>query len=253
MARTQGERLWLIIGGLVAAVLTLIGYFAFISPQQDETSEVQGQVQSVEDRNSGLEATIATLRRENQDLATYEKQAAQARLELPDTADLSAFLRTLQSIGGSTRTDVVTLTAGNPVDVTSATAAASTSGSTSLPTTLPTTEAGTDQTTSATDPTASVGTDTTSLTSTASTASGPRVYALPISATVVGATTALDDFLTQLQSVQPRAVLISQLAESTVEGSRKAAGVTSLALTMYAFVAPGTAAQSEALQSATGR
>jgi hypothetical protein len=72
------------------------------------------------------------------------------------------------------------------------------------------------------------------------------VYALPITATVNGSVQALNEFLTQLQAVQPRAVLITQLVE-TVAGKgagrpAKGSGLPSIALTMYAFVAPGTAA-----------
>src|SRR4051794_12108137 len=120
MGRSQGERLWLIAGGITAFVMVLIGYFFFISPQQDETADVQDQVQTAQTANDALATKLARLAAQNKDLARYEQLAQKARLALPDTNDLSDFLRTLQSIGSATRTNVSSLAAGNPVDVTTA-------------------------------------------------------------------------------------------------------------------------------------
>jgi Tfp pilus assembly protein PilO len=83
-----------------------------------------------------------------------------------------------------------------------------------------------------------------------------RVYALPITMTVTGAVPALDQFMTQLQSVQPRAVLISQLTQTVagVRGSTAATATgkpTAITMTMYAFVAPSSATEAAQLQAAS--
>ncbi len=77
------------------------------------------------------------------------------------------------------------------------------------------------------------------------------VYALPITAQVDGSVSALDAFLTQLQSVQPRAVLISQITESSGADSGGASPAhLNLQIAMQAFVAPVGAAESAQLSAA---
>ena len=77
--------------------------------------------------------------------------------------------------------------------------------------------------------------------------SGSQIYALPITAQVSGSASQLDEFLSQLQSVQPRAVLISQINESagTPDGGTTGLAATQITLTMQAFVQP-----TEALEAA---
>jgi Tfp pilus assembly protein PilO len=232
MPRSQAERLWIVGGSIVALMMLLVGYFFFISPQRSETADVDGQVQTARSANAVLQSKIGKLRVQNQQIAKFRTVAGAARAALPNTSDLSDFLRTLQQIGGATRTDVSSLAAGDPVDV-SAVAAGGAPGS------APSSAAGTKAPSAPAAP------------------SGPGVYALPITAVVNGSADALNQFLTQLQSVQPRAVLITQLTESvagqTDGKGTKATTSTSISLTMYAFVSPGTAAESAQLQAAAGK
>jgi hypothetical protein len=65
-----------------------------------------------------------------------------------------------------------------------------------------------------------------------------------MTASVTGSSKALDNFLEQLQAVQPRAVLITQIGESTGTagaGAGSGSGATTLQLTMQAFVSPASA------------
>jgi Tfp pilus assembly protein PilO len=244
MGRSQSERLWLIAGGIAAFVMVLVGYFFFISPQQDETADVEDQVASVQTTNDALEAKIAHLAMQYKDLPRYQRLATQARLALPDTAALSAFLRTLQSIGSATSTSVSSLAAGTPVDV-------STAAGVQAATPAATPAATNDSIIAAAGgaPVAAGGAGTAPTTVVAPAAG--RVYGLPITATITGSVSELNDFLTQLQAVQPRAVLITQLSESVADGNGTRSGkVTSMTLSMFAFVAPGTAAESNQLQTA---
>jgi type IV pilus assembly protein PilO len=212
MPKAQLEKVWLAGGAVSALVVLLVGYFFFIGPQRGETGTVNTQVEAVQLQNTSLQQRIDTLTRQNKDLAKYQAALAEAELALPSTSGLPDFLRTLQSIGNATLASVSSLTVGPPTDVTTvAAAAAATPGK---PLTAPT---------------------------------GPRIYALSITAQVSGTVDQLGAFLDQLQAVQPRAVLISQIGETPSE----AGGSTGLSLTMQAFVAPTSAAESAQLASAS--
>jgi Tfp pilus assembly protein PilO len=226
MPKTHTERLWVLGGVIVALLMVFIGYTMFVSPQNSSTSTAQSEVSSANAANQRLQARINALRVQSKSLAQYQSDLRVAELALPSTSGLPDFLRTLQSIGNATRANVSSLTVGVPADVTGVAGASTSTGGAS-----------------------------TSTSSVART-SGLRVYALPITASVTGTTSELDQFLTQLQSVQPRAVLISQLTEGALVASGSSALGTvgsSLQLTMQAFVAPSDAAESARLSSASGK
>ena len=224
--RSQVERLWLVAGGLVAFVMLLIGYFFFISPQRSSTSDVNQQTATAQQQNAVLQARLDALREQNNNLSKYKAQLAAAQQALPSTSGTSDFLRTLQSLGAATLTDVTQLTVGQPIDVTPVSAAQPTASA--------------DATTTAAAPTAAA----------APAATTPGVYALPITASVTGTATALSKFLDQLQAVQPRAVLISSITmTSGSAGQNQPANGYTLELTMQAFVAPSSPAEGAALSS----
>jgi hypothetical protein len=178
-------------------------------------------VSTADSTNQRLESRIAALRAESKDLPKYQSDLAAAELALPTTSGLPDFLRTLQSIGNATLTTLSSLAVGPPTDVTSVAAGSSTNR-----------------------------------TAQSASSGGLRVYALPITAQVTGSTSALDQFLTELQTVQPRAVLISQLTEASATGGTGASGTasgTALQLTMDAFVAPSSPAEQAQLSLAAGK
>jgi K+-sensing histidine kinase KdpD len=219
--RSQTERVWLTAGGIAAFVVLLVGYFFFISPQRAQTADVGAQIATAKDANTVLQQRINALGVQNKDLQRYEDELAQAELALPTTSEVSDFLRTLQSLGNTTLTDVTALTVGQPVNVNAASAVQPTAAS----------EEG-----AAASSTSAAGTPAGGATTAAPAAA---VYSLPITATVSGSPTALAKFLDQLQSVQPRAVLITQLTETTGTAGTQS-GATLINLTMTAFVAPSS-------------
>jgi hypothetical protein len=264
MPRSQAERLWMIAGGLVAFLMVLVGYVFFISPQRDQTASVDSQVQSVQAANTALQNKLDLLAAQNKRLPYYQALAAQAQLALPGTSGLSAFLRTLQALGGSTHTDVTSLSASSPVDVTSAATApvsavapGTTGAASGTGVNAAASNGGGNSTGNGNAAATTEGVAPSSGTAAAAAGNQARVYALPITMTVTGAVPALDQFLTQLQLVQPRAVLVTQVNEA-VAGARgsgpvvgaASAGSTSLTMTLYAFVAPSTAVEASQLQNA---
>jgi hypothetical protein len=238
--RSQAERLWMIGGGVVAFVLFLIGYFFFISPQRSQTSDVNSQVATTRTQNQALQHRIDLLREQNTNLAKYQAELVKARLALPRTSDLSDFLRSLQALGSATLTDVTALTVGVPKDVSAVAAGTASTAPTAAATTSPAPAASP----GAAAPAAQVPGATT-----------PAVFALPITAVVYGSPGGLEKFLDQLQNVQPRAVLITQIAEgvpssATAQQSKLLSGQTSLQITLAAFVAPSNPSESASLAAA---
>jgi hypothetical protein len=227
MARTQREKLWLTGGVLVAVLMVLVGYFGFISSQKSQTSAVQEQINVATLRNGELRARLANLSEQNRNLAKYQTDIQQAKLALPDTSGLPDFLRTLQAIGAASQTNVASLSVGTPSDLTAA----------ALP------QTGTRGATTG----AATPSKTTSSSSGSAAGAGKKVYGLSISAVVSGSTAQLNEFLNQLQTVQPRAVLITAVTEAAGTAS---GATTSLNLTMQAFVQPASAAEQAGLASA---
>lgn len=220
MERSRPERAWVAAGLAGGFAMLLVGWLFFISPQMSETGAVNSQTGDAQVHNVMLQHTIAELAAQNKNLAQYRATLAQAQLALPSTSGLPDFLRTLQTIGNSTLTNVVSLTVGTPANVTVVSTRkieASAPGTSNNP--------------------AAVST------------SGPQIYALPITAQISGSDTQLDQFLSQLQSVQPRAVLISQIVESAgkADGGTTGLAATQLTLTMEAFVEPTGAVEAARL------
>src|SRR3954465_8136914 len=83
VARSQTERLWLIGGGTVALLLTVIAYFFFISPQRAETSAGRAQGADAQGHTARLQHKRNQLRDENRNLARYQAELAAAPLPLP--------------------------------------------------------------------------------------------------------------------------------------------------------------------------
>lgn len=232
MPKTHLERIWAGGAAFVAVIVMLIAYMFFISPQRDETSQVDGRVATTRLENDSLSQRIAAMTAENKNLATYERALTNARLALPAVSGLPDFLRTLQAIGNATLTSITAVTVGTPAPVAPPTVAptAAATGTSAPPSTAPSPAA-----------------------KTASPAA-PAIYSLAITAQVSGTSAQVEEFLRQLQSVQPRAVLITQIDVSDAAvlagsgfigtGSGPAAsantGVT-IGLTMSAFVAPSSA------------
>ena len=211
MPRTQKEKLWIVGGVIVGLIFVLVSYFMFISPQKSQTSSVRASIAAAQQRNDAAKARVTSLEQQNANIGRYQIELAQAELALPPTSGMPDFLRTLQALGAATQTTIASLTVSPPAPLTAN--AAATSGKSTTSTGTP---------------------------------SAP-VYGLSISMSVTGGTAQLGQFLTQLQTVQPRAVLISSVTQ-TQAGTGKAG--TTLAISMQAFVQPVSAAEQSRLAAA---
>lgn len=236
---SSSQRLWLIGGALAGLLMVVVGYFFVIAPKRSETADVNSQLASVRMSNTTLESHIALLAAQNKNLAKYEAALATEQKALPATPSLSSLVDSLQQLGAQSLVDVSSsATFGNITDAQTVNVTG-TSVSTDTTSTDTTGTSSTD-TTAANNAALDTTTTTTPTTSTATTTGG--VLAIPITLQVTGAVSQLDQFLTSLQNAQPRAVLITQIAEVTSPSSSGKSGsaMTSLQLTMQAFVDPST-------------
>jgi Tfp pilus assembly protein PilO len=114
------DRLWLIGGIVVVALLTAAGWFLVIHPKQTETAAVRDQI---DDGN----VQLVKLRHQLAELDTQQKQlpAMLARLAanqkalpsedaLPANNPQAAFLNQLQEFGTEAKVDIKSLTVGEP-------------------------------------------------------------------------------------------------------------------------------------------
>lgn len=233
MERTAKERLWLTGGALIAILLLVLGYFLLISPQRDKTSTVNSEIGTVRTQNLSLQQRINNLTAQNKELDKYRADLVDLKLALPSTSGLPDFLRTLQSIGNSTLSDVLSLTVGPPTSVKAA------AGGSAQPASTSTSASASGQTAK----------------SARSTGGTNGVYGLAITAAVSGSKTELEQFLQQLQSVQPRAVLVTSISFATAGGTVAATAVkgsATMQITMQAFVSPVSAAEAAQLAKAAG-
>ena len=223
MPKTQAEKMWVLGAFFVALVMALIGYMFFISPQNSSTASARSDVSAAQADNQRLQVKLDGLRSQAKNMASYQAELKNAQLALPNVSGLSDFLRSLQGIGNATLANVSGLTVGVPADVTSAASGATTKAAAVPPATTATSGAG-------------------------------HVYALPITANVSGSPAQLNAFLTQLQSVQPRAVVITQLQLGTPTNTvAKASSAMALQLWLDAFVAPTSSAETAQLAAAANK
>ena len=108
----RADRLWVGGGVLCAAVLLVISWFFLISPQHDQTDDLNGEAAGAEQRVTTLQQRLAELRKQNEHLPEYRQQLANDRKALPTTSGLSDLLRELQSAGDGTGVSVSGLTVG---------------------------------------------------------------------------------------------------------------------------------------------
>lgn len=239
IARSPIERLWITGGVIVALLLVLIGYLFFIGPQRSQTDDVDGQVAAARSQNAALEQRLEALRAQSRNLGTYQAQLRAAELALPAGDDIARFLRSLEALGAASLVKVTMVSVNQPTPVApplpAGTASAAAGGAASA---------------------AAGGATHASGGGAAQAPSLAGVVSYAISVQLTGSPSALVAFLDQLQSVQPRAVLISQLSESVGTGTGAPAGAataqpgqTSLQLQMLAYARPAPSGPPAAAQS----
>jgi len=234
MTRGQNPRIWIAGAALLALLVAALGYLVLIGPQRDETDTVRSNVAAAQAQGDVLQQRLMFLAKQNKDLPKYQAALAKARLALPASSAMPEFLHTLQTISNTTGTTLTGLTVGAPAAMTQSAAPAAPAASTS---------------------------SSAAANATAPGAASTGVFTVAISAQLTGPRPNLAEFLRQLQAVQPRAVLVTQLTEgaatvnAVTPGKAANSSSTSLSLSMQAFISPASApvsAQPSATPSSGG-
>jgi Tfp pilus assembly protein PilO len=189
MGERNADRLWLIGGAAVVAVLVIAGYLLLIGPKYTQAAEVQLQVQDTQTQLIKLRKKISDLQEQQKFLAKYTAARDTNRKALPTTAGVSDFLRQLQTAGDNVNVSVTGVSVAEPVKSTTV----------------------------------------------------ADVYELPMTLTADGTADNLSSFLTQLQSVQPRAVLVKS-ANLTQGNGTDVQPSLNLAITAYVSPPAGSGA-----------
>ena len=182
MGARHADRLWMIGGLLVAALLVAAGWFLAISPKKAAVDSLKEQTATTETRLVSLRHRLAELQEQAANLPTYRAALKTNQAALPTDSGVPDFLRQLQGSGDKVDVTVSGVTVSAPQQD----------------------------------------------------AALPTVYDLPITLTAEGSSDNLGRFLDELQTVQPRAVLIES-ANLTASAGEK----TSISVTLKAFVASG--------------
>lgn len=117
MRTRHANRLWLLAGVLVTAVLVALTYFLVVSPTSADADELRAQTETAETQAISLRKRLVKLKEEKKN----EKQLTAARDAyrdaLPSGSGVPAFLRQLQADGSDVGVDVSGITVGTPEKV----------------------------------------------------------------------------------------------------------------------------------------
>lgn len=216
-AKTGTEKLWLGGGVLGVLVLALVLWSMLVSPKRSEVDSVQSQTSDTQLQNSGLQAKLNTLRRDNANLATLQRKLAAARAALPGDSGLPAFINEVNAHAGRAHVAVTSLTAGTPAAVTPAapTAGARPAPASSTPAPAAPGRAG-------------------------APASG-GIYSIPVTIVVSGTPAAEIAFVDAVAHAGPRAALVT--SASMASGQATGGGKVGMTVTaqLFTLVAPAAA------------
>lgn len=192
MGARHADRIWMIGGAAVIALLVVVSWFLLIGPRYTAADDVRAQTEDTQVQLISLRKRITELKKQQAELGTIQAALAKKQKALPADSGVPAFLRQLQDAGTATSVDVTGVSVSAPAQMINL----------------------------------------------------PTVWSLPITLTAQGSSTALESFLTTLQTGQARAVLIEKANLSpqsdTTTTTDAGAGSLSLSISLRAFVAPAS-------------
>ncbi|OJV57506.1 MAG: hypothetical protein BGO38_05050 [Cellulomonas sp. 73-145] len=232
-----------------SVVIVVASWFLAINPTLSAASDVRAQTTQVKSQNDALTLKVAKLKADFAKLDDYKKQLGEVQKQIPSTAQLSDYLRQLDTIAAAHAVTVTSVTPGTPTAVVAKTPA--------VPAAQPTpaaTGSATPAPTSPADGSSAAGT------ATGAAASGiPAGFtSIPMSVTVLGSYENTLAFLSDLQTATPRLFLVSSFTgtgqqDSPASGGKPktSVGDQELVVTGFLFVLPDTAAAATPAPTAT--
>jgi Tfp pilus assembly protein PilO len=185
MAPAQANRLWIMGGALLAALLFGLGWLLLIHPRLNETAGLREETALTDTSTGALREKLVKLRQEAGHLGSYQSTLDSQRRALPTSAALADFLRELHAAGDEHGAPVTNVLVGLPNSVKAA----------------------------------------------------GGLYSLGVTLTAEGPIGSLEQFLNQVQQLQPRAALIDTISTVPKDQQRGIDGTVTLTVTLQVFVA----------------
>lgn len=217
---------WVAGTAIVAVVILIASWFLVISPKVSAAQEDRAQTETVKQHNDVLSTQLATLEKQFAGLETTRSDLAALRKQIPTSAQLTDYLRTLSDLATTHSVVITSLLPSGAIPFVAAPGAAAAP----KPTPTATAAAG-----AAAEPT-----DTATATTPAAAGGVPGLAVISVSITVVGTYPNILGFLGDLQSKTDRLFLVTGLSATAqhkaVAGSgRPATAVGDLELKIDGF------------------
>jgi Tfp pilus assembly protein PilO len=235
------------IGGtaVVAIAIAAGAWFVAIHPTLASAADQRQAASDQRNHNTVLQAQIAKLKSEFDHLGDYKDQLSQLRQKVPQTADLAALTREIQSVGDSTGVTLMVDAPGTPTALVVPEPAAAKPQPSATASASP----------------AATGTTGGAAGASQTTASGQStvdgLFQIPLSVTVVGTYDQTVAFLDGLQQAMPRLYVIDELNATSLEpggasGGRPAVKAGDLETVVTGYVLTMQAAAGAAPQPKPG-
>jgi Tfp pilus assembly protein PilO len=207
------------VGGtaIVAVVILIASWFFVISPKLSAAQEDRAQTETVKQHNDVLSTQLATLKKQAAALETTRSDLAALRKQIPTSAQLTDYLRTLSDLA---MTHSVVITSLLPDVALPFVAAPGVAAAAPKPKPTATAAAG-----AAAEPT-----DTATATTPTAVGGVPGLAAIPVSITVVGTYPNILGFLGDLQSKTDRLFLVTGLSATAQQKTAAGNGRPATAL-----------------------
>ncbi|CAN5635120.1 hypothetical protein BH10ACT8_BH10ACT8_02890 [soil metagenome] len=212
MARSAAERNWIAGGAVGSIALAALAWFVVISPQMGTTSDLKNQTADAQSANMILQAKTNKLKADNANIDSLAAELKIARQALPTDSGLPELTVQLSRQAAATGVSVVSITAGQPSVATVAAVGA---------------KPGT------------------------SGATAGKLFSIGITLVCEAPAVRQQQFLTAIQTIGPRRVLISAVT-FTPSGKSTTSSISAsstMTVTMQAFVSPQSDAAVAALQA----
>lgn len=226
-----------ILGAAFLALVTLVGgWFLAISPALATASEAQAEEQSVQDQNFALTTKLIKLKDQFEHLDESKADIAALETQIPTTAELSTFLRTIDSFAQARGAYTVAFAAPTPVSVVPAIAVAPAEAATAA---TSTDAAATDTAATETAAADAAAADAAVVDPAAAVIAG--FVAIPIDITMLGTVSNVTAFLTDLQTKADRLYLVTTFTGAGQDakeatGGRPAIAQGDIELTISGFM-----------------
>ena len=114
MGARHADRLWMIAGAAVVALLGIVTWFLAVGPQRSDEADLRSRTQTAREQADDLRRRIVKLKADQARLGVLTEARDARKDALPADSGVPAFLRQLQGTGTKVGVEVSGLTVGDP-------------------------------------------------------------------------------------------------------------------------------------------